>query len=141
MHTTLFDEMTHKQKKATVFLDNGKIYIRVNGYGTMTEKKGYGLPIAVETWDNNLRALLWTDIDNEDPEIISMENAKEKIKKSIQKESTGLKDMPSMDDDELRDELDYYDDLIHGKTPGGVGTKDTRRYYDLLDEMEDRHML
>jgi len=75
----LYDQMSEKNIKATVRFVNGMITISVNGYGDLTSKKNKGEPILVESFDNDVKVVLWGDINKEDAtHIINMEGAKEK---------------------------------------------------------------
>ena len=69
---------TKKKVPAEIEIINGSIYIKAKGYGDACSKDGYGNPIIVEVWDGELRVVVWSDINQEDPtHNISMEGAKE----------------------------------------------------------------
>ena len=58
--------------------DSQGIYIKPKGYGDASSADGYGIPIMLELWNNELRLIVWGDIMQEDPtHIISLENARE----------------------------------------------------------------
>jgi hypothetical protein len=58
--------------------ENGQVWIRPQGYGDATSMDGHGWPIGVELANNEIRVLVWADINEEDPtHKISVEGAKE----------------------------------------------------------------
>ena len=74
--TTLRDQHAERKTKipATISLNNGSIYIKPEGY----EDKHGGQPIMIECYDGDLRVLVWSDINAEDPtHIISLSEARE----------------------------------------------------------------
>ncbi|NLE27030.1 MAG: hypothetical protein GX625_17150 [Clostridiaceae bacterium] len=57
--------------------EHGKLWIRPRGYGDACSEEGYGFPIALELWQGRLRLVVFSDINNEEPQIIDLEKAKE----------------------------------------------------------------
>jgi len=79
--TVLVDKSTQSGGlPASVLLVNGGIEIKVKGYGEKTSVDGHGIPILIERWRDELRVVLWTDINVEDPEIIGLEGARESLR-------------------------------------------------------------
>ena len=52
------------------------IEIRVKGYGTREEADECGTPVVIEFYEGHLRVLVWNDINQGDPTIIDMEEAR-----------------------------------------------------------------
>jgi len=77
--TRLVDKSLQRSRSrlARVNMVNGSIEISVQGYGDKTSTDGHGIPILIEQWKGELRAVLWTDINVEDPEILCLEGARE----------------------------------------------------------------
>ena len=75
----LIDSHPNSDKKIPVTLEiiNGQLFIRPNGYGDCSSYDGEGVPIMIEVWDKELRVVVWSDINKEDPETISLEGARE----------------------------------------------------------------
>jgi len=65
-----------------------QIWIKPKGYGDFSSADGYGAPICIERSDGRLRAILWPDINAEEPVIVDMEGARE----SMRKEEKGMED-------------------------------------------------
>ena len=57
--------------------NNGQLFLRPRGYGDQSSEDGSGWPVLLEIWEGQLRVVLWTDINQADPQIISMEDALE----------------------------------------------------------------
>lgn len=57
--------------------EHGKLWIRPDGYGDACSEDGGGFPIAIELYHGHLRLVAFPDINNEEPQIIDLENAKE----------------------------------------------------------------
>ena len=57
--------------------ENGQLWIQPKGYGEKCAENGEGFPIGIEIWQGKLRLIVFDDINREDPQIISLENAKE----------------------------------------------------------------
>lgn len=60
-----------------VIIEADRILIQVKGYGDGCSKDGEGIPILIERNGGELRAVCWTDINEQDPQIVSLEGAKE----------------------------------------------------------------
>ncbi len=53
------------------------------GYGDKVTQPGYGIPVLLELHEGELRVVIWSDINQEDPtHIISLANARESKRKS-----------------------------------------------------------
>ncbi|MFA6187527.1 MAG: hypothetical protein WC770_10020 [Phycisphaerae bacterium] len=63
--------------KVNILSEGGKIWIQPQGYGEKCTIDGEGFPIGIEIWQGKLRLIAFNDINSEDPQIISLENAKE----------------------------------------------------------------
>jgi hypothetical protein len=57
--------------------ENGQLWIQPKGYGEKCAQDGQGFPVGLEIWEGKLRLIVFNDINSEDPQIISLENAKE----------------------------------------------------------------
>ena len=56
--------------------------IKAEGYGDYTSADGLGMPIVLEHYEGELRLLVWSDINQEEPtHIISLEGAREDKRK------------------------------------------------------------
>lgn len=78
----LIDDSTNKCLKASAKFVNGKLLIRVEGYGDSSSYDGEGEPVVIEFFDNKINVVVWSDINKEDPtHKIDLENAKEKYRK------------------------------------------------------------
>lgn len=68
--------------KTKVECSNQSIYIMPDGYGDCSSNNGHGCPIMLEVWEGELRVVVWSDINDEDPtHIISLEGARESLRK------------------------------------------------------------
>ena len=56
---------------------NGSLFIYLKGYGEHGTENGYGAPVVIEMAKGRLRALIWTDINKQDPMIVDLEGAAE----------------------------------------------------------------
>lgn len=69
-------EISKRSLPVKVELRPNGIYICPKGYGDAASKAGYGTPVMIEYWNGELRVVLWSDINKEDPtHVISMEYA------------------------------------------------------------------
>ncbi|MHB9068777.1 MAG: hypothetical protein ACYC54_00245 [Sedimentisphaerales bacterium] len=57
--------------------ENGQLWIQPKGHGEKCAQDGQGFPVGLEIWEGKLRLIVFNDINSEDPQIISLENAKE----------------------------------------------------------------
>jgi hypothetical protein len=65
-------------RTATVNFDPVGISVQFDDYGDATSQDGYGVPLLLEVYDSELRAIIWSNISEEDPtHKISLEGAKE----------------------------------------------------------------
>jgi hypothetical protein len=63
--------------KGRVDINGGALAIYIEGYGSFDSQDGWGSPIWIEIYRGELRVITYPDINNEDPVIISMEEARE----------------------------------------------------------------
>jgi hypothetical protein len=74
-------ELSPEHPKTTIAVhllsEHGKLWIRPEGFSDACSEEGQGFPVALELWQNRLRLVVFSDIDNEEPQIIDLENAKE----------------------------------------------------------------
>ena len=63
--------------KVNIFFEGGQIWIGAEGYGEKCAMDGEGRPIGMEIWQGRLRLIVFPDINNEEPQIVDLENAKE----------------------------------------------------------------
>jgi hypothetical protein len=60
----------------------GSLYLRFDGYGDAHSEDGHGWPVCVELYENELRVVVWSDIDKQDPtHIIPLTKAKESLRR------------------------------------------------------------
>ena len=78
---SLKDSSTGDELPITFFIENGAIWFRPEGYGESLAADGKGTPIGIEYHEGQLRVLLWTDINTEEPLIVNMKKAKEEKRK------------------------------------------------------------
>ena len=57
---------------------NGTIYLRPEGYGDLIQE---GIPALVELYEGQLRVVIWADINEEEPQVIILDDAKETNRK------------------------------------------------------------
>lgn len=66
----------------TVSGGNQQLCIAPSGYGDKCTEDGFGEPILVELYSDELRVIVWADINQEDPtHTISLEDAREDRRK------------------------------------------------------------
>jgi len=68
---------------------NGFLCIAPDGYGEYDAADGHGQPILLEVWEGQLRVILFSDINNQDPQIIVMEGAREDKRKPEEQADAG----------------------------------------------------
>lgn len=62
----------------TIRTSSHGVEISAVGYGDKITKPGYGVPVVLEFYKGELRVVIWSDINQEDPtHIISLANARE----------------------------------------------------------------
>ncbi len=64
------------QVTGDILMEKFGLAIRFDEYGQATVEGDQGEPIYIEVWDSDLRAIVWSDINEEEPQIISLENAR-----------------------------------------------------------------
>lgn len=57
------------------------IFINPQGYGDLASADGFGCPLFLELYQGNLRVIIYKDINQEEPEIVNLEQAKESARK------------------------------------------------------------
>ena len=77
----MLKELSPEHSTATIpvylLCEHGKLWMRPSGYGDACSEDGQGFPIALELWQGRLRLVVFTDINNEEPQILDLENARE----------------------------------------------------------------
>ena len=59
-----------------ISVQSGAIYLRPEGTGDCTSVDGHGFPICLEFYENSIRLIVWSDINQEDPtHIIPLEGS------------------------------------------------------------------
>jgi len=70
-------ESPQLQIEVNLLVENGKLWIRPEGFGDRCSEDGEGWPIGIEIWQGRLRLIVFDDINREDPQIIDLEKSKE----------------------------------------------------------------
>jgi len=70
-----------KGVRVFVEADQRWIWISPEGYGEATAADGHGAPIGLEYYNGRLRLIVFSDINEQDPQIIDMEDARESNRK------------------------------------------------------------
>ena len=63
----------------TIYPGHGIEFI-FDGYGDHGTQPGHGTPVYIDIYQEELRVCIWKDINVEDPEIISLEKARESMR-------------------------------------------------------------
>ena len=63
--------------KVNILSEGGQIWIQPEGYGEKCALDGQGWPVGIEIWQGRLRLIAFEDINEEEPQIIDLENARE----------------------------------------------------------------
>jgi hypothetical protein len=63
--------------RVDILSEDGKIWIRPEGYGDTCSLDGEGWPVGMEIWEGRLRLIVFEDINTEEPRFIDLEKAKE----------------------------------------------------------------
>jgi len=72
--------------KVKVQLRGNGIFVMPKGYGDCASQDGHGTPVMIEYYEGDLRVLVWSDINQEDPTyILSLDKALESKRKSCGK--------------------------------------------------------
>lgn len=78
---TLYDAARGQDRKVEcrVLVEGGGRLLSINpsGYGECDAYNGQGSPVLLEIWDDNLRLVVFKDINSPDPTIIDLEGARE----------------------------------------------------------------
>ena len=79
--TVLLQDNADREGRAvevTMKLENGFLHIMPKGYGEPGAADGYGSPVFLEIWEENLRVIVTPNINDEDSkQIIDLEGARE----------------------------------------------------------------
>ena len=71
------DSTSLGSQKVIIELTQTAICIRPEGYGDCGSADGYGCPILLERHKGRLRLIVWSDINQQEPQIIDLEGARE----------------------------------------------------------------
>jgi hypothetical protein len=75
-------ENSQKNVNVEVECSNDSVYILLEGYSDASSPDGEGCPVMLEVWEGELRVVVWSDINKEDPtHIISLQGAREELRK------------------------------------------------------------
>lgn len=78
----MVEHPANRKINTVVRFANNQIDFRFDGYGDCGTMPGYGSPLLIEIANDELRVVIFSDINQEDPtHIISMEGAKESCRK------------------------------------------------------------
>ena len=78
----LVDEVSGKKILCKITCGTGKIFISFEGYGDCCSKDGYGEPVVIDYFDEKLKVLVYSDINQEDPtHRVDLEGALENKRK------------------------------------------------------------
>ena len=78
---TLIDQESQKTIKSQAEYENGNLCLRFNGYGDSSSEDGHGCPVMIEFYNNELRVVVWGNINEQDPtHIIPLTKAKESLR-------------------------------------------------------------
>ena len=81
-HVSIVDQFGVDQRITVTASTNG-LYIEPQGYGDFSSNDCMGVPIALDFDEDELRLLVWADINQENPtHIIPLAGAKESARKS-----------------------------------------------------------
>lgn len=71
-------ETTFEQLQVSIDCRQSGINIRPKGYGDFDSHNGFGAPIYLELHQGELRLVVWSDINDQEPtHVISLEGARE----------------------------------------------------------------
>jgi hypothetical protein len=70
-------DVAPSEVKVNILSKGGQIWIRPEGYGEKCAVDGEGRPVGIEIWHGKLRLIVFDDINSEEPQIISLEKARE----------------------------------------------------------------
>jgi hypothetical protein len=63
--------------KVKILSEGGQIWIQPEGFGEKCAIDNEGWPVGIEIWEGKLRLIVFDDINNEEPQIIDLEKARE----------------------------------------------------------------
>jgi hypothetical protein len=81
MTVVLIDDETGNALPVFIEATSGGISIKPHGYGDFSSADGEGCPLFIEFYANKLSVVIHDDINEEDPNIFSLEGAKESARK------------------------------------------------------------
>ena len=70
-------DVPKRQIKVKLLTEGGQLWIQPEGYGDKCSAEGHGCPVGLEIWQGRLRLIVYDDINEEDPQIIDLKNARE----------------------------------------------------------------
>lgn len=73
----LNDPITGQQLQGEVTVGTYGVELAFDGYSDHGTQPPHSRPIFIEFYNGELRVCLWKDINEQDPQVISMEDAKE----------------------------------------------------------------
>lgn len=59
------------------------LWVMPEGYGDATSSDGHGSPLGIEYYNGCLRLIVYSDINEQEPQIIDLEKARESNRKDI----------------------------------------------------------
>ena len=71
------DSTSPGSQKIIIEITKTAICVRPVGYGDSGSAEGYGCPILIERHKGRLRLIVWADINQQEPQIIDLEGARE----------------------------------------------------------------
>ena len=70
-------DVPRREIKVKLLPEGGQLWIQPEGYGDKCSADGHGRPVGLEIWEGRLRLIVYNDINEEEPRIIDLENARE----------------------------------------------------------------
>ena len=87
VNAKIYDNFPDKSKQSinlSIDISDIGLVVKAEGYGDAHSSEGNGYPIMLEVYEGDLRLLVWSDINNEDPtHIISLNGARESLRREI----------------------------------------------------------
>jgi hypothetical protein len=63
-----------------VSIQNGQVWMQIEGYGEKCTEDGQGSPVGMEIWQGRLRLIVFGNINSEEPQIVNLERAIESLR-------------------------------------------------------------
>ena len=73
----LKDQCSDNELKVEIHSDPNWIWLCPDGYSDNQSQNGEGMVVGLELYDGRLRLLVYSDINEQDPQIIDLQNALE----------------------------------------------------------------